>query len=349
MKLRPVPILALLAALALGACGCARFHPQNETRFEFTQPQMGLPFRLVFYARDQAAAEAAAQSAFARIRQLNDRLSDYDPDSELSRLSRTSDDGGGPVNVSADLWRVLARAQRLAAQTDGAFDVTVGPLVHLWRKARREKKIPRADALAAARAAVGWRHLQLDPRRRTARLLRPRMRLDLGAIAKGCAVDEALAVLGAHGVTRALVAGGGDLAAGEAPPGTRGWRVEVAPLDAPDAPPARVVLLRRAALATSGDLFQRVELDGKRYSHILDPRTGAGLTDHGLVTVIARDGLTADSLATAVSVLGPGPGLQLIERTPGAAARVVRQPGERIEAMESRRFSQWEEPPPARP
>jgi len=326
------------------AAGCVT--PSRESpplsRFEFTRPQMGLPFRIVLYAPDAATANAAAEAAFARISQLNDSLSDYDADSELSRLSRTSGEDRA-VPVSADLWAVLERSQALARRTDGSFDVTVGPVVNLWRKARREKQLPRAERLAEALAAVGWRKLELDPRARTARLLVPDMRLDLGAIAKGYAVDEALKVLRARGVTRALVAGGGDMGAGDAPPDKPGWHIEVAPLDATNPPPARFVMLRNRALATSGDLFQHVEIDSVRYSHIVNPRTGMGLTDHSLVTVIAPDCTTADSLATAVSVLGPAKGLKLIEQFPQAAAHIVRRPGREIEVHESRKFRSYEE------
>ena len=330
--------LALLPALLLAA-GCAS--PGRDgaplSRFEFTRPQMGLPFRIVLYAPDAATANAAAEAAFARISQLNDSLSDYDADSELSRLSRTAGEGRA-VPVSKDLWTVLERSQALARRTDGAFDVTVGPVVNLWRKARRDKQLPRPERLDEALAAVGWRKLELDSRARTATLLVPDMRLDLGAIAKGYAVDEALKVLCARGVTRAMVAGGGDLAVSDAPPDRPGWRIEVAPLDVTNAPPARFVILRNRALATSGDIFQHVEINGVRYSHIVDPRTGMGLTDHSLVTVIARDCTTADSLATAVSVLGPAKGLKLVQESPQTAAHIVRRPGAAIEVHESRQF-----------
>jgi thiamine biosynthesis lipoprotein len=310
-------------------------HP--ERRFEFTRPQMGLPFRIVLYAPDEHAAEAAAEAAFARVSQLNAIMSDYDPDSELSRLSHTSG-AGRAIKTSDDLWTVLKRAQQLAARSGGAFDVTVGPYVSLWRKARREGKLPRADLLAEAGAAVGWEKLQLDPRGRTARLLAPNMRIDLGGIAKGYAVDEAMKVLRARGVGRALVAGGGDMAMSGPPPGQKGWRIEVAPLDLTNAPPARFVRLARSALATSGDVFQRLEMGGQRYSHIVDPKSGIGLTDHSLVTIIAPDCTTADGLATAVSVLGPRAGLKLVERTRGCAALIVRAPGRQIEVMESKGF-----------
>jgi thiamine biosynthesis lipoprotein len=334
----------LLPALLAGAGCAAPGHPgAPPARFEYTQPQMGLPFRLVLYAENRAAADTAARAAFARIRQLNDILSDYDTDSELSRLSRTAGEGRA-VPVSADLWFALERSRELAARTDGAFDPTVGPLVSLWRKARRVQQLPRPESLAEARAAVGWKQLRLDPKARTATLLVPNMRLDLASVAKGYAVDEALKVLRAHGVSRALVAGAGDMAAGDPPPGRKGWRIEIAPLDATNAPPSRFVLLRHAALASSGDLFQHVEIDGVRYSHIIDPRTGLGLTDHSLVTVIAPDCTTANSLATAASVLGPREGLKLIEATPAAAARLVRKPGGHIEAFESRRFGKHLDP-----
>jgi thiamine biosynthesis lipoprotein len=234
---------------------------------------------------------------------------------------------------------VLEQSQKLAAASGGAFDVTVGPYVNLWRKARREQRLPRADLLAAARSAVGWEKLQLDPRAHAAKLLAPNMRLDLGGIAKGYAVDEAIKVLRACGIRQALVAGGGDMAASGPPPGQKGWRIQVAPLDMTNAPPARFVRLANAGLATSGDAFQRLEIDGQRYSHIVNPKTGIGLTDHSLVTIIAPDGLTADGLATAVSVLGPQAGLKLVQRTRGGAAHIVRAPGGQVELTESSRFN----------
>src|SRR2546430_283385 len=136
------------------------------------------------------------------------------------------------------------------------------------------------------------------------------------------------------------------MAAGVPPPRPKGWRIELAPLDAPTAPPAKFVLLSRAGLATSGDMFQKLEIEGKRYSHIVDPHTGIGLTDHSLVTVVAPDCMTANGLTTSVSVLGPERGLKLVEETPGAAAHVVRMPGDQIEMIES---SRWKDVPKVAP
>ncbi len=306
-------------------------------KFVFEKAEMGLPFRVSLCAPDEATAKAAADAAFARVALLNGILSDYDPDSELSRLSRSSGRGKA-IPVSSTLWKVLARAQEFAVRTDGAFDVTIGPLVNVWRRARRKQEMPSAELLAEMKARVGYKNLRLDPEHQTAELLVPEMRLDLGAIAKIFAVDEAIAVLKERGISRALVGGSGDMTASDAPPDLPGWRIEITALDVPGAPPSEVVYLKNRSIATSGDTFQRVEIDGKRYSHIVDPRTGLGLTDHGLVTVIAPDGMTANGLSTSVSVLGPERGLRLVEETPGAAARVARQPGAKAEYFESARW-----------
>jgi thiamine biosynthesis lipoprotein len=328
------------AALLLTLCSCATPPRAGDLgRFEFTRPEMGVPFRMVLYASSASVASNAAEAAFARVSQLNSILSDYDSDSELSRLSRSSG-RNEEVKLSGDLWRVLSKADEISHKSDGAFDVTVGPLVNLWRKARRDQKLPRADWLEEAKARVGYTNVVLNPTRKTARLLRPDMRLDLGGIGKGYALDEALKVLRSRGIAHALVTGGGDMAAGDPPPGQKGWRIEIAPLDITNAPPARFVWLRRTGLATSGDLFQRLEIDGKRYSHIVDPRTGLGLTDHSLVTIIAPDCTTADALSKVVSVLGPKRGFEIVEQYE-AAAHVVRKPGERIEQMETSGFRRF--------
>jgi FAD:protein FMN transferase len=151
----------------------------------------------------------------------------------------------------------------------------------------------------------------------------PNMRLDLGGIAMGYAADEAFKILKRHGITRAMVDASGDIVCGDAPPNVQGWRIGIAPLTESKGPPSRYLWLANGALTTSGDAFQWVEIDGTRYSHIVDPKTGRGLTTRSSVTVTAADCITADSLATAVSVLGPRKGLELIARTPGTAALVV--------------------------
>ncbi|HEV2394575.1 MAG TPA: FAD:protein FMN transferase [Verrucomicrobiae bacterium] len=331
--------LLLWAALA---CLGAESLPAALARYEFKRLEMAMEFRLVLHAADQTTAERAADAAFQRIQQLNDIMSDYDPDSELSKLSHSSGQGQA-VHVSDDLWFVLERAQALAERSGGAFDVTVGPYVNLWRRARRQHKLPDPARLARAGEAVGYKHVRLDPERHTVELLAPNMRLDLGGIAKGYAVDQALKALREQGIRQALIEAGGDMGVSEPPPGKTGWRIELSSVDDTNAPPARFLLLKNCAISTSGDLYQRLEINGKRYSHIVDPHTGIGLTDHSVVNVIAPQGIISDSLTKVVAVLGPKKGLEFIERTPGVVARTMRDIGGRIEVSESRGFAQYYE------
>jgi len=328
------------AAALLLLAGCATMPDADSAkleRFEYEQPQMGVPFRMVLYAPDEAAARNAAEAAFARIAELNSLLSDYETDSELSVLSRSSEQGSPETRVSSDLWRILEASQAMARETDGVFDITLGPCVALWRKARREKQMPDPARLEAAREKVGYENLVLNPKNQSAKLLRFGMRLDLGAIAKGYAADEALKTLRARGINRALVAASGDIAAGDPPPCKKGWTIEIIGYDRPGGPPSGRAILANGGVATSGDLFQRVEINGVRYSHILDAATCLGMTNHALATVIAQNCFTADRLATACAVLEGEAALKLAARH-GAAARIVAMKGEAPAATSNWRF-----------
>lgn len=266
---------------------------------------MGGSVRIVLYAADRESADAAAQAAFAEVASVNAAMSDYLPDSEVSLLNRHA--GLGKRGVSEPLFEVLRASQRFAALSGGAFDITVGPVVRLWRTARKEGRLPDEEARRAALRLVGFRLLTLDPEERAARLERAGMALDLGGIAKGYACDRACAELARRGIGRALVDAGGDMAMGDPPPGREAWRVRMS------GDPGRVLRLARCGVATSGDTERYVEVGGRRYSHIVDPRTGMGLQRMHLVTVVGVDAMTADALATAVSVLGPEEGIALAE------------------------------------
>lgn len=330
-------LLAILSALSAAASAGDR-----SERYEFTQVQMGMPFKLVLYAPDEASANAAAKAAFARIKQLNGIMSDYEPESELMQLCQTAGQGK-PIPVSRDLFRVVARAQALSERTGGAFDMTVGPLVRLWRKARRTREMPAPEQIAAARRLVDYRNIRLDPKGRTIELTVSGMQLDLGGIAVGYAIDEVLQLLKDRGIESALLDGSGDIGVSGAPPGTTGWRIGVAPLE-PDADPSRYLLLQNAAVTTSGDAWQFVEIDGKRYSHIVDPATGLGLADRMSVTIVARDCTAADSYATAVCVMGMDRGLKIVEETPGMAGIVLRVVDGKSETRVSQRLKEYEAP-----
>jgi len=313
----------LLLVLAVAACRSGA--GERLERFEFERPQMGTLFRVVLYAQDRRAADAASAAAWARLDELNARLSDFDPDSELSRLSSASAETAPTpwIGVSADLAAVLARARDVSEGSDGAFDVTCGQATRLWRRAIREGELPAAEALERARETIDFRAVELSADHSKARLLRPGMRLDLGGIAKGYALDEMLRAIAAEGVSSALVVGGGDIVAGEAPPDRAGWRIELDPGTEAPLSARRALELRRAAVATSGDLYRSAEIDGRRRSHIVDPRTGASLTTRCGATVIAADGMTADALATAAVVLGPDGCARLWRSFEDCAFRVV--------------------------
>jgi thiamine biosynthesis lipoprotein len=324
-----VLVLAFLAAPARAAA------PPPLRRFAFSEPHMGTRFGIILYATDAALARRAAKDGFARVAVLNAIMSDYLPASELMRLCAKA--GGPPVKVSEELFFVLRRAQQVAQRSGGAFDVTVGPVVRLWRRARRTGRLPPAEKLAAARALVGYRNVRLDDKARTVQLLKRGMQLDLGGIAKGYAADEVLKVLARHGIRRALVAAGGDIAVSGPPPGKKGWAIAIAPLD-PARKPDRHLLLAHAAVSTSGDAEQYVEIGGKRYSHIVDPHTGIGLVGRMSATVVAPNGITSDSLTKVVAVLGPAKGFRIITAEPGVSGRFVRKTNRGLEVRTSKGF-----------
>ena len=308
-------------------------------RFEAVETHMGSPFQVTFYTSDDASANRAFRAAFDRIAALDKSFTDYDPESELMRLCDRA--GGPPVKVSDDLFDILSRSKVMAERTGGAFDPTIAPVVRLWRRARREKKLPEPELIREALARVGYRQITLDPSARSVRL-EPGVKLDLGAIAKGYASQEAVKTLKSLGITRSLVAGAGDIAAGDPPPGEAGWKVGIAPLEAPGmSKPERFLLLKNASVSTSGDAERFVEIGGVRYSHVVDPQTGIGKTGRSSVSVIHPDGATADALDTAISVLGPERGMKLIAEFPGAEMTMVWKTDEGEKRAESPGFKAW--------
>ncbi len=328
---------ALIGLLLIG-CGTPTL-----IRHENARPLMGTQFRVVLYAPDARTADRALDAAFARIDQLNTIMSDWDPQSELSRLSRAAQQGPtDAIPVSDDLLRVLIAAKKWSAASDGAFDITVGPAVRLWRSAQRQKALPAKHHLAEALEAMGDAKLLVDAGSRSVRLGAAGMRLDLGGIAKGYAADAALLILQQHGIRSALVDAGGDLTLGDAPPGEDGWRIDIRPFGrAEPGDPVRTLIAANCAVATSGDAFRHVEIDGTRYSHIVDPTTAIGLTRSIAVTAIAPSGTDADAMASALSVLGPEKGLKLVDQIPGASALITLQnPQGRIQTFESSGISQ---------
>ncbi len=327
--MRPLVLMVGLFGMGMGLgllSGCAE--GPSLTRHEFTRRAMGGWAQIVLYCETREAAVEAARAAFDRIEALNDVMSDYKTDSELMRLCAQA--GSGPIEASDDLIDVLERAEEISRASGGAFDVTVGPIVRLWRASGREGRLPEAEALAEAMGRVGWEMVRLDRRAGTVDLAVPGMQLDMGGIGKGFAADAAYEQLRLRGLGRSLVNMGGDIRVGEPPPGRAGWRVVPMPFAGDPSNPnnaqakrGEALIVANVGVASSGDAERFVEVAGVRYSHIVDPGTGIGLTNRVAVVVVAADATTADAIASAASVLGPG-GVGALGERFGAEIQFVR-------------------------
>jgi len=281
---------------------------------------MATTFRISLHAETKAQAETGAAAAFKRIADLNAVFSDYEPNSELMQLCNAGPNK--PFKASADLFTLVSRALEFARLSEGALDITCGNLTHLWRRTKRTHKLPPADRLQQALAATDWRAVQMDDNAHTITLLKPGMLLDLGAIAKGYAADAGLRVLREHGLTRALVMAGGDIAIGDPPPGEDAWEVKLRQFThASPEEDLTTVRLHNCGVSTSGDLYQFTEIEGARYSHIVSPQTGLGLTQRIACSVIAPDCTTSDALATAMCVLGKERGEKAAAQVKGVTTR----------------------------
>lgn len=331
-----------LIAIALLFFASSAFGAQLQ-RFDYSSPKMGTIFQLLIWAPDQKSADDAAEAAWARVDQLNKIFSDYDPDSELNHLSRLTDNGPmkEPVAVGDDMWSMLHFSLEAARLSDGAFDITVGPLTRLQRQSRKEGKLPDPQKLKEAMECIGWKYIKLDEAKHRVQLLHAHMQLDVGGIAKGYTSDQVLKLLANRGLKQSLCGAAGDIAVGDPPPERATWRVAIQSLKEPEKS-SDYVEFHNYAISTSGDTYRSANVDGKRYSHIIDPRSGLGLTYRIGVTTLAPQGVNADWSATAISVLGPEKGLAMIERLQGAAARIVTIDDAGNEKVyESKRFTQF--------
>ena len=302
-----------IAALA-GGCGA------QASKHRFTSTAMGVVVEITVDDDDGEHARIAARAAQEELDRLDFALSDWKQTSELSQLNSAGD---LRMPASADLCAVLSRALDVARASEGRFDPTVGPFVTLWRQTRRAGGFPPAEAQARAmreaRARVGFEKVMLDGqavvRERTG------IQLDFGGIGKGYGAVRALAVLRSAGCPRALVAVAGDIAAGDAPRGERGWRVQIDAERGDD----EWIECANQAVSTSGASVQWVEIDGVRYAHIVDPRTGLGATDLAQVTVVGPLDCAVDALSTALALTATDEDARaILARFTGFRARIER-------------------------
>lgn len=271
-------------------------------RQEFFHPQMGTLFQIIVPTADSNFARQATNLAFARIDSLNQIFSDYQENSEISRLSKTAGTDAW-VKVSPDMWRLLRIAQKISRQSNGAFDITIGALTKVWRKAFRQSQFPTNAEIAKAKHTVDYRSLRMNGLSHKVKLLLPDTRLDAGGIAKGYAVDAAMKVLRKAGIRSALVAGGGDVRVSNPPPDKAAWIIATKGADATGQIVDLEKNLNNRAISTSGDTYRFLEWEGIRYSHIIDPRSGMGIQHRQFTRVSGPRSTLADALATAANVL----------------------------------------------
>ena len=274
----------------------------QEKRFNFTQPKMGSPFTITFYHSDTILANQLANNCFLLVDSLVAIYSDYIDSSELNRLSATSGQGRF-VTVTPALYKILLYSQRAYLLSEKTFDISVGPLTRFWRKARKETRFPELNEILEKKKAVGFDKIKFDTITKTVCLTQPGMQLDLGGIAQGYIAQKVLERLQQYNIHIALINVSGDIAIGNPPPGKSGWSIGINVPQQEEKLLNKKLLLYNCAVSTSGDVYQFFEHNGKRYSHIIDPRTGYGITTPRNVTVIAKDATTADWLATACSIL----------------------------------------------
>ncbi len=312
--------LLIATAAALLAAAPA---PAGEALFQQIRPAMGTSCQVQLYARDAEAASELLEAAFDEIERVEEMLSTYRQTSEISRINAQA--AAAPVTTDPETFALLERALLFASRSHGAFDVTVGRLVEAWGFFSKDMHRPSPAALERARRQTGWRQVVLDAAERTVAFRVPGLRLDLGGLGKGYGLERAARLLRGFGVRAALLeAGTSSYVAVGAPPGEAGWMIRVPdPLDRTRT--LSTVPLRDGALSTSGSYEKYFELEGRRFSHIMDPRTGEPVQGMVQVTVRTDSALDSDVISTALFVLGPEPGAALLETVPGGQALLVRE------------------------
>ena len=325
---RTMVILVCLSLIAVSFFSCSgRGRADADSGYQMI---MGTFVHVVAVAEDTGTAKKCVRAALEEIRRVDELMSDYKSDSEISRVNR--DGAKMAVRVSESTHKVLQRSVEFSEMTGGAFDITIGPLVALFRKAKESKIAPSEQQIALARSKVGFEKLKLDSENNTVQFSENGMLLDLGGIAKGYAIDKAIEAAQRCGAIGAMVDIGGDVRCFGLPPeGKDHWLIGLqdpnSAIEGTEGGGLLLVLkITNTAVATSGDYQQFVLIEGKRYSHIMDRRTGTSTEGLSSVTIIADNATNSDALATALSVMGVQKGLALIEKLPDTEAILITSP-----------------------
>jgi FAD:protein FMN transferase len=332
-----------------------QFFVTAQGKYIFNQPKMGSPFIITVFARDTEGLQAVVDKAYIRVDALNKVFSDYDSTSEISRLARTYRVGEW-YQVSNDLYYMLKISLDAARASSGAFDVSVGNVVKLWRKAKKTKAIPSISERKSALSKTGWQHILIDEKTHKIGFNTEGVLLDFGGIVKGFAAEVAVEILTLNKFPMCLVDAGGDLAVGNKPENTveernpdkvgkgsnsEGWQIGISIPQSDTELMPQMLSLHNQAVATSGDMYNNVSFEGKRYSHIVNPRTGMGLTHQRNVTVIAPVGHQADWLATACSVLPIKKAMKLVRKYPNTELLILEIRKGKIKSWQTSGFAKY--------
>lgn len=281
-------------------------------RFEFSQIKMGSTFNLIFYHTDSIKANAIAKECYSLVDSLNDIFSDYSQTSEIGRLALM------PVvkdhKVSDELFEMIMRSKQAWKRSKKSFDVTIGALTQLWRKAKKENRFPSQAEIKLAKELSGFENIIINEQMRTISFKKSGIRFDFGGIVPGYAAQKVLDRLKSKNINIALVDASGDIVMGDPPPGKGGWTVAINLPESENEVWDKKLELKNFAVSTSGDVYRYIIHDGVKYSHIIDPRTGYGVISQRNVTVIAKNGTDADWLAKACSILPIKKALRLVKK-----------------------------------
>jgi thiamine biosynthesis lipoprotein len=307
-------------------------------RYEFTENKMGSPFRIVFYHSDSLKAVSLPKECYLLVDSLNDIFSDYSLSSEVGKLSQLK-----PLQeqkVSDELFSMIMYAKKVRAASHKTFDITMGAITHLWRKAKTENRFPSEQEIKEAKELTGFKNLILDPIKQTIAFKKTGMQLDFGGIVKGYAAQRVVEFLRIKRTPIALVDAGGDIVVGDPPPFKEGWIIAMNIPESEFELWNKKLQLKNCAVATSGDVYRFIVHEGKKYSHIIDPKTGYGVTSQRNVTVISKGGGAADWLATACSILPIRKALRLAMQE-HASLFIATIKNEKIKVYKSKGFNRF--------
>ena len=307
-------------------------------RFQFSENKMGSSFNIIFYHTDSVEAVSMAKESFLIVDSLNNIFSDYSSESEVGKLALQKN--LTDIKVSDELFAMIIRSKDAWERSDKTFDITIGALTQLWRKAKKENRFPSEAEVKAAKDLTGFKNLIINERSKTISFKKPGIRFDFGGIIPGYTAQRVIDFLKTKNVNIALVDASGDIVMGDPPPGKDGWTIGVNLPENENEIWDKKLELKNFAVSTSGDVYRYTIHNGIKYSHIVDPGTGYGITSQRNVTVITKYGADADWLATTCSILSIKKALALAKKE-HAAILIATLDGEKVVTYHSKSLDEY--------